>query len=90
MLSISQKESILRKASVAIPRFPTRRPPPPQRFDDDGSRYAEAERTADDELKQAVARWKEDIESLYETHIRRRVEATIQTVKSHAIGDRGG
>lgn len=90
MLSISQKESILRKAGVPIPPFPTRRPPPPLRFDEDGTRYVDAERSADDELQQAVAHWKENIERLYETHIRRRVEATIQTVKSHAIGDRGG
>ena len=46
MLSISQKESILRKAGVPIPPFPTRRPPPPLRFDEDGTRYVDAERSA--------------------------------------------
>lgn len=88
MLSISQKESILRKAGIAIPPFPARRLPHPSRLDDDGTRYPETERAADDELQRAVARWRADLEALYEKHVRRRVEATIQTVRNNAIGDR--
>lgn len=88
MLSISQKESILRKAGIAIPPFPARRLPHPVRFDDDGTCYTDAERAANEQLQRSVLRWKEDVEDLYETHIRRRVEATIQTVKSNAMGDR--
>ena len=87
MLSLSQKESILRKKGVAIPPFPARRVPRMYlcHFDELQKFYPQHEREEDLALDDAVAGWQCGIELLYEIRIRRPVEAAIRTAKS-AVG----
>lgn len=84
MLSLSQKESILRKKGVPLPHFPVRRVPRAFHFDEFHTVYPQQEREEDLELQAAVIRWQAGIELLYEVHIRRPVETAIQTIKNSA------
>lgn len=84
MLSLSQKESILLKRGVAIPRFPVRRLPRSYNFDELQALYPGDGRTEDLELNVAVVHWQESVEVLYQTHIRGPVDSAIQTIKSKA------
>lgn len=72
MLSLSQKESILRKRNVTIPAFPTR--PQFLRFHcDDDPFVSPMHENEERQLKIAIAGWRAEIEALYEMHIRRPV-----------------
>lgn len=82
MLSISQKESILRKKGVPIPLFPVRRAFRGLHLDEIQASYEREKQEVDLEVEIAVARWQAAVELLYETNIRRPVETAIQMVKS--------
>lgn len=85
MLSLSQKESILRKKGVSTPPFPKH--PVFHRFHWDGDPLViPMDEDVKRELKAAVARWQTEIAVLYEEHIRRPVEATFRAVKHNANG----
>jgi hypothetical protein len=83
MLSLSQKESILRKRGVAIPHFPVSRLHRACLLDEH-TVYSRQHLAEDLELQAAVNRWQAGIELLYEVHIRRPVETAIQTIKNSA------
>lgn len=87
MLSLSQKESILLKRGIPIPRYPVRRIPRAFNFDVVQSRYPLHQREEDLELKVAVADWASEVNSLYDMHIRRPVETAIQALKASAKSD---
>jgi len=84
MLSLSQKESILRKRGVAIPHFPVSRLHRACHFDELHTVYSQQDLAEHLELQAAVVRWRAGIELLYEVHIRRPVETAIQTIKNSA------
>lgn len=65
MLSISQKESILRKAGVIVQPFPIRRLPHQARFDRCDDNYPKDELRADQELELEVTEWRGGVEALY-------------------------
>lgn len=72
MLSISQKESILRKAGYRLPPFPVRRLPVQERYLERGVRVPQEEIEADRAHVAAVRASREAIERLYAMHIHRR------------------
>jgi hypothetical protein len=69
MLTLSQKESILRKAGIAVRPFPVRTLPLQQRHIDAGPRKPLVELEADRAHESAVALWTQEIERLYDTEI---------------------
>lgn len=65
MLTLSQKESILRKAGIVVRPFPVRRIPFQLRYDRLSEHCPEEERAADIALELEVQEWKEGIATLY-------------------------
>ena len=72
MLSISQKESILRKAGYHVPAFPERPLPLQQRYLERDVRVPEEELEADHAHAAAVNKWRLDIERDYALHLGQR------------------
>jgi hypothetical protein len=65
MPSLSVKETVLRKAGVAIPRYPERRWPLQERYRVPGAGVPQRELDADAQLEAAVTVWTRNVEDLY-------------------------
>lgn len=65
MLTLSQKEAILRKAGFVVRPFPVRRLPLQFRYDRSSEDYPHEEKDADLALELEVQAWREGIASLY-------------------------
>lgn len=65
MLSISQKESILRKAGVPVAPFPVRRLPVQERYRERNVHVPPEELEADREHAAAVRAWRQKLEACY-------------------------
>jgi hypothetical protein len=65
MLTLSQKEAILRKAGMVVRPFPARRIPLQHRHDRTSINYPNEEREADIALEREVQEWKQGIAALY-------------------------
>lgn len=65
MLTLSQKEAILRKAGVVVRPFPVRRIPLQYRYDRSSENYPDEEKDADLALELEVQEWREGIALLY-------------------------
>jgi len=68
MLSLSQKESILRKKNVTIPAFP-RRSAPHRYHGYDDLLLTPMHELEERQLRIAVVGWRAEVEALYRAHI---------------------
>jgi len=84
MLSISQKESILRKAGYHVAAFPERRLPLQERYLERNVRVPQEERDADRAHAAAVNAWRLEIERDYALHVGQRSMGQGPTCRSEA------
>jgi len=70
LLSLSRKESILRRRGVCVAPFPERALPFQERFFERGIRKPQEEVDADAALALAAAAWRERIEQMYASLMR--------------------
>lgn len=73
MISTSRKVTLLLKAGVTVPPFPTRRLPVQERYLREGVRVPQEELDADAEQRLAVVAWSDAVSRLFATHLAKRV-----------------
>ena len=91
MLTIDQKETILRKAGVAVPAFPIPRLARQDRDRDEGVRVPSEEREAHAAHKAAAAQWARTIETLYVEYVTARAAGSLRNAEEARLdGNRAG
>jgi hypothetical protein len=79
MLTIDQKETILRKSGVAVPEFPSGHPRSKARDPDASDSLAPSgKRSASESRRAAIEQWAATIDALYVEYVARRAAKSLR------------